>query len=463
MRSALFVFAVACCVAAPLPAAATAMSLGDAVSYALDHSPTIAQKVAAATQAEHMLAQARGNAFPTVTGQLQNTSSKSSNFQGAYGIIGSSQQSVFSQNTAQIGTNYNLNLGGLSLLQLASAKASAAQAREDLASAEDQLATTVTSAYYAVMQKQALVTVDEADLAYQNALVRAATVKEKAGVAAGVDVLKAQVAQTKSASTLVAARADVQNATETLAQTIGASLDQTFSFPKTIGEPPLPKGSAATLESIALHVRPDVQAAQDALTAAQLTRKGFDRELFPQVQIGASFGNQLSPTNVSYGEKPGCTPLGSPACLMPLPRVGNPGFWALSATTTFSLPLVDYGQRHTERLSDDAAVTSARQTLKQARTQVEIDVRQSYRAAQTALAQLAFAKRESELGTESARIAQLQYARGLIALADVIQTQQQSVSAQNDLVDAQIAYVNAIVKLRVSTGTYDAQRAVADL
>jgi outer membrane protein len=458
LRRVLFRVAVVAALAlAPQVASAAPMTLGDAVAYALNHSPTVAQQYAAARAAEHALAQARTTAFPTVNGQLQNYMEKSANYEGSYGIIGASQQSVFSQNTAQIGTIYNLDTGGLSFLQLASARASAAQAEETLASTEDQLATSVTNAFYTVVQKEAIVDVDASDLQYQNVLVDAAKAKAHAGVAAGVDVLRAEVNQTKSASTLVGGRADVDDAREDLAQTIGASLDQSFVFPKTIPEPKLPSGSVDTLEDIALNARPDVLAARNGVAAAEFTRKGWDRELFPQIQLSASMGNQFAPT--SAGEVVGFNPDGTP---ITVPR-GAPGFWAIGAVSTFTLPIVDYGQRHAERVNDDAQLASAESALAQTRTQVQIDVRQTYRAAQTALAQLALAQEESQLGVESARVAQLQYAHGIIALTDVIQAQQQSVSAQSDLVAARVSYINAIVKLRVSLGTYTAQSAVADL
>jgi outer membrane protein len=449
------IFAAALVAAASIPVAASAepMSLVDAVSYALTHSQSVAQAGASLASASHSLALARGNAFPTVNGSLSNYSSKSSNYQGAYGLIGQSQASVFSQNTAQIGTNYNLTTGGLSFLQVASARASEAQARESLTNAEDQVATTVTNAYYTVVQKRAIVAVDESDLQYQNVLVDAAKAKEHAGVSAGVDVLRAEVSQTKSASTLLGAKADVDSASETLAQTIGAPLDQLFVFADAIAEPALPTQSVDKLEVTALQSRPDYQAANDTVIAAQLTRKGWGRELFPTVQIGASLGNQNSPTTTAQIEQE-CK------CAIPL---GVPGFWSLSAISTLTLPLVDYNQRHSERVSDDAAVASAQAALIQAKTQVQIDVRQTYRSAQTALAQIDYARQESSLGAESARIAQLQYQHGIIALSDVVQAQQQSVLAQSDLVNARVTYVNAIVKLRVSLGIYDASSAVADL
>lgn len=455
----------------PAQALAGPMTLPDAITYALDHNATVAQQYANVTAAEHTLAIQRANAYPTVSGQLQSALGKSANYGGSYAALGLTQQSVYSQNTAQIGTIYTLETGGLAFLQLASARASASQAEQTLANTEDQIATTVANAYYSVVQKQAIVAVDESDLKYQNVLVGDAKVKERAGVAAGVDVLKAQVNQAKSASTLVGARADVENATESLAASIGAPLDQPFAFPAQIAEPPLPKGSVETLEDIAQNARPDVKAANDAVAAAQFTRKGWNRELFPTVQINAAFGSQVSPTFFGQEqlefdqEYQACiaNPIPGVPCIAQNATRGVPGFWNIGAVSTFTLPLVDYGERHTERVNDDAQIVSAQRTLDQTRTQVDVDVRQSYRAAQTALSELSYARDEARLGTESARIAQLQYQHGLIALSDVIQTQQQSVTAQSDFVNARVAYVEAVVKLRVSLGTYTAQSAVADL
>lgn len=445
-------------------ASAAPMTLPDAVAYALDHNANVVAKRAALVAADYNLAKSRSAAYPNVDGLLQNTSQKSANYGGVYSIIGSKVAQVFSQNTAQLGTNYTLQTGGLSFIQLAAARAQDDQARQDLYSAQSQVATTVATAYFLVMQRQALVTLDTADLNYQKVLVDVAQAKENAGVSAGVDVLRAKVAQAKSASTLIGAQADVVNATEDLARLIGAPLHEEFSFPKTIADPGIPAGAEPKLEDIAVQTRPEVRSAQESLISAQLTRKGWNRELYPQVQIGAAFGNQLSPTNVSYVLNPDGTPvIGPNGQPVVAPRTGSPGFWTLSATSTFQYPFVDYGARHMERANDDAVVTQSESALTQATIQVRADVSQSYRGAQTALAQLAFAREEANLGNESARIAALQYQHGLIALTDVLQTQEQAITAQVDFVNARVAYVDSIVKLRVSLGTYDALGAVAGL
>lgn len=463
---------------APAIAAAQAqpMSLADAVAYALAHNTGVAQRQTAVAQADNALARQKTQTYPTVNGQLQSFLQKSSNYGGGYAVIGASQQNVTSQNTASVGTQYNLNAGGLGFIQLAEAQAQDDAAKADLKRTQEQIADSVATAFYGIAQRDAIVSVDTSDASYQRQLVLDAQAKERAGVAAGVDVLRAQVNEKQSASALVAARADAQNARETLAQSIGAPLDVAFAIPKTIPQPALPNGSIDALVDIARNARPDVDSARLALRNAQLIRRGYDRQLFPTINIGASFGNQNSPTTTVAEQNAidrqfevtnqqrianGLPPLPLSAKQI-VPR-GSPGYWQVQAVTTFTLPLVDYGARHTERASDDAAIAGAQAAYTSVAGQAELDVRQAYRAAQTAQAQLQFAVDESTLGREAARIAQIQYQNGIIALSDVVQAEQTSVKAQSDLIAARVAYVTAVVKLRSALGTYDAISAVADL
>lgn len=459
--------ALACLAAMPVGAAAAApMTLPDAVAYALAHDSKVSAARASVTQAQHAVALQSGVAYPTVSAMVQSILAKSANYQGGFAVIGAQQQNVVSQNTAQVGiSNWNLTTGGFAFLALASARAQAAQAANTLANTEDQIAAGVTTSFYTIVQRQAIVAVDVLTLKYQNDLVTVAKAKEKAGVAAGVDVLQAKTSAAKSQSSLIADKAAVEDADQTLAQQIGAPILTQFATPAVVPQPPMPHGTVDALVAIAQANRPDVAAAREAVQAARLTRRGWNVELFPQISISAGIGNQYSPTStvqlqneVDNNCRLGIYP---PPCPV-VPR-GSPGFWSLQAVSTFSFPLVDYNARHSERVNDDAQLASAQTTFEQARLQSELDVRESYRAAQTALAQVEWAKQEAGYGVESARIAQLQYKAGVKTIFDVLQAQQAATQAVNDSIAARVNYVDAIVKLRVALGTYDARSAVADL
>jgi outer membrane protein len=444
------------------------MTLPDAVAYALDHSSNVATQRAAVTQAEHAVALQRETAYPTVNAMLQSFLAKSANYQGQFAAIGESQQAVVSQNTAQVGfSNWNLTTGGFAFLTLAAARAQAEQAKNTLANTEDEIATSVTNSFYGIVGRKAIVAVDQVTLDAQNALVDSAKARERAGVAAGVDVLQAQTSAAKSQSVLVGDKAAVDDASEALAQQIGAPLDTLFALPPEVPQPPLPKGSVDTLVSIADANRPDVAAAHEAIVAATLTRRGWNVELYPTVSLSAALGNQYSPTSTASEQEElneQCELYHiAPFCPAPTIPRGLPGFWALEAISTFSLPLVDYNARHSERVNDDAQLAATQSSYSQTKLQAELDVRQSVRGAQTAQSQLQWAKQEAAYGTESARIAQLQYKAGVKTIYDVLQAQTAAQQALDDYVTARITYVEAVVKLRVSLGTFDARSAVADL
>lgn len=429
---------------------AAALTLAGAVQFALSHSPTIAKQTAVVSQMHSAYVKARSQTLPGVTGQLQNQMSKSANYSGAYSVIGASQANVFSQNTASLGTSYTFD-GGLSHYLALSAKQQYEQAQADLRRTQQQVTSEVAGAYFTLAAKNEAVRLDEGDLKYQQMLVKVAKAKERAGVAAGVDVLSAQAAEEKSRYALASAQADSANASESLAQTIGAPLDTAFDVRAQVAQPALPQQPVDTLIAIAQANRPDVASAQDAVAIAQTNRRSADTDLFPQIQTFASIGNQFSPTLAVEEAKFG-----------PVTR-GNLGFWNIGINTSLSLPFVDWGARRANHRNLNEQIAAAQVNLGAAKTQAEIDVRQSYRAAQTALAQLASAQQETRYASEAARIAQLQYAHGVIGLVDVQQRQQNALSAAVDLYNARVAYVNAIVKLRVALGVATPEQTVADL
>ncbi len=370
----------------------SALSLAQAVNYAIEHSPTVAKQRAIVAQARGGYLQRRAATLPGVNGTLQNTMQKSQNYSG-YAIIGVPQANVYSQNTAQIGTQYTFN-GGLAFLQSLSAKQSFEQAQADLRRTQETITDNVTSSFYNLASKGDTVRLDQSDLQYQGVLVRIAKAKVDAGVAAGVDVLSAQAQQEKSRYTLAAANADFENTRESLAQLIGAPLETPFAVPVQVAQPPLPAQSIDKLIALAIANRPDVASASDAVQVARTNRRTADTDLIPQIQTFASFGNQFAPT--------------FNGALIPGAAVsrGTPGFWQLGVTSTFTLPLLDWGARHANHVNLNEQISAAQTNLLAAQTQAELDVRQAYRGAQTALAQLTSAREESRYAGEAARVAQ---------------------------------------------------------
>ncbi len=417
--------------------------------------------------------------FPAIAGQLQNQSAKSANAEGQFAQFGITPLDQFSQNTAQVTAQWTLYNGSLNQVLAQEDRRQVESARSDLRRSEDQVAADTASAFYDLATRRQTVVLDVANRGYQQTLLDAAVANERAGMSAGVDVLRAQVAATRAEATLVSAQADEANAREALASRIGAPIDVTFAVPEALPEPPLPSTPPGQLVAIAETSRSDVAAAVATLRASQLANAAIDTDLFPVVSLNGAFGNQFSASlQASEQEQvdqenraaiaeylllkqiaPSAVPIPPPVLLPPVPR-GNPGFWQIGVTATWTVPVIDYGARSASHRAARAQIDSSLGALQNTRSAVELDVRQSLRNAQTNSTNLGLAKQSAQLATESARISRLQYQHGLISFTDAEATEQTALSAQSDLASARETYLVALIRFRISLGIYDPVTAV---
>jgi outer membrane protein TolC len=450
-----------------------------AVGYALTHAPSLLAQRATVLALDSTFTKARAGEFPSAGGELSNQIAKSMNQPGQFAQFGISPVNNFSENTAQLQSTYTL-YNGAQQLTAQQAKKQVENAQFELRRQEEQTAINVSNAFYGLAADRGIVTLDENDVAYQQALLQTARDEERVGRIAGVDVLKAEVAVARSESALVGARATEQNDREALAVQIGAPAATTFDVPEPLPEPPLPNTPLDQLDEIAKMNRPEIGAARTALDASKLGDAAVDDDLRPVVTMNGSFGSQVSPTEfvdeqnsidqsnaaalASYNSEKilfPTLPIPAPTLIPPVDR-HVPGFWQFNIVSTFSIPLYDYGQRAAAHHAARAQIVSSLASLYNAYDSVEADVNAARRNLDAAAEKLRLAKISAELGTETARIAQLQYRSGLISFTDVTQTEQTALSAQNDLVAARVQYVTALIKLRVALAPPSAA-AAADL
>lgn len=452
---------------------AATLTLQQTVRFAMTHNSTIAAKQAVLAQAESTWTRQRATLFPPVVASLQNQLEKQSNYAGSLAQYGVAPIPNFSLNTAQVGTQWTLYNGSLNQILTRQYYRQVEAARADLRQTQTQTTSKLVEMFFAIANVDHLLTLAQANLIYQEALLTVAQAKEKAGLVAAVDVLRAEVGVDQTQVALLNTQTDIQTARESLAQTIGASLDTQFAVPSTLPEPPLPDLPADKLVDIAERNRPEIAAATAGVAIAQLSRSSIDTDLLPQINVFASFGNQTSPTGfvdsqnqiTSLNQECARYPNEIECIGFPFANVvrGTPGFWDIGATSTLSLPIVDYGTRAAEHRSANDALASAELALSSARSAADEDVTDSLRRAQTARDALTYQRRAVDLGAEAARIAQLQYRAGLISLTDTKASQATSLQAQADFFGAQITYINAVVRLRSALGTFDPIATVADL
>ncbi|MGH7727899.1 MAG: TolC family protein [Vulcanimicrobiaceae bacterium] len=450
-----------------------------AVAFALHNSPQLLQQRAAIAQLELTYTRLRAGEFPTLEGLAQNQIAKQSNVSGPFAQFGIAPVTNFSQNTAELSSSYNL-FNGSAQLRAQQAKRNLEGAQADLVRMEEQTTISVSTSFYALVADRASVALDEGDLTYQEELHRIAQASERLGRVAGVDVLRAEVAVVRSRSALVQARVDEANAVDALDIAIGASLGTPFAIPQDLPQPALPAALPQVLIALADRNRPEIASAKDAVAAADLGNASVDSDLRPTVALTGAFGSQVSPTNfvleqqqidaanaqalASYNLEKQLFPFANLPAPAPLPPVDRnvPGFWQFGITSTFQLPLYDYGARAAAHHAAKAQIEATVAALKSAYASVEADVEAALRNLDAASEKLTLARQSAALAGESARIAQLQYGRGLLSLTDTQATQQTALSAENDLLAAQVGYVTATIRLRVALAPPDLAEA-ADL
>ena len=182
-----------------------------------------------------------------------------------------------------------------------------------------------------------------------------------------------------------------ETARESLAQTIGAGLETKFATPEELPEPPLPGARVATLAGLPRRTARRLQLpSQKSQSPSSLAPRST--RTFSPVNVFAAFGNQTSPTGF-VNQQNQITPLNADARASKQDRMhwvslfnvarGTPGFWDIGATSTLSLPIINYGARSAAHHSANQAIDSAQLALDSAKTEAEAEVRESLRSAQT--------------------------------------------------------------------------------
>lgn len=447
------------------------------VAYALRHAPALIAQEATVENLDITYTRNRAAEFPTLVAQAQNQLSENHGLSGNLAQFGLSPASRFSQNTAQLSASYNIYNAGQQLVAQ-EAKRNVESAKFELRRLEEQLAIGASADFYNLAALHEVVVLDRADVVYQKQLLQDSEANERVGRIAGVDVLRSRVAVDRSSSALVQATTDEANAADALAVRIGAPIATRFSEPAELPAPALPAEPLELLVRIAKLNRPEVLEAKATLQASRLLDASFDNDLRPVVQVTGAFGSQVSPTSfvqeqqqidaqnaanlASYNAQLALFPgvaIAPPAVIAPVNR-RQPGFWQIGVSSTFQVPLYDYGVRAADHHYGRAQIESSLASLYNAYDFVTSDVDSAQRSLTAADQRLVLAKASAAYATEAARIAQLQYKNGLISFTDATQTQQTALAAQNDLVAARVTYVTGVIRLRVSLAPPDTAAAV---
>ncbi len=328
--------------------------------------------------------------------------------------------------------------------------------------------------YWNVVEAEENLQVAEYALRLNSDLVRQNRISLQVGTLAPIDLQEAQSAEATSAANVYTAQAAQRAARAALRQDVMMNPSSTF-VPQEI-EPtdkPNPAGEMNPNEEVALETaiqyRPSLEAMREGIRGALMQVKFSENQTLPQLNLGAQFGlNSTAGTSHCIrnftdltGGNCAATPL-VPGSGTKLPfggiygdalnRLFGTSFYNYAAVLNFAYPI------------DNAA---ARSVLAQTRVQYE-SLRMQYRASistavvavQTALANLEADRKRVQATREASYYAaqalhdeEIRFKVGMATTHDLLQFQEQLISAQGNQVEAEVDLEDARLSLEHEQGT----------
>ena len=381
------------------------------VEQALEASPTLASAKATLRQAQEIhSARAGSTLYPQVdasTGaqrQRQNAST--------LGQTGDARE--FSLYNASIGVHYQLDLAGGNRRALEALAARAEYRRYELEGARLTLAANIVTTAITQARLAGQIQSTEAILRAQDEQLRLTRERVHLGQGAPDDVLalQTQVEQTRAGLPLL--RKQLQQNEHLLAVLMGRAPGADGLPTFTLEELTLPSDLPLVLPSELVRRRPDVQAAEALLHAANAEYGVAVAKLYPQLNISASLGSQALSTGALFG--------------------GSSAAWSLIGQLT--QPLFNPGLPAEKRASlaaFDAAAANYQSVVLDALRNVA-DVLQALESDAQTLAALATANIAAQSSLESM---QRQYALGAASYVQLLIAQQQAQQNRISLIAAQ--------------------------
>jgi len=296
------------------------------------------------------------------------------------------------------------------------------------------IALQVVQQYLEVLRAKALVKLQEQVLERARRLLEAAEAGYKAGTAAKLDVLRAQVQVRNAEVDLLAARNQERIAMLTLRNLMGVSDDFIFDIAEPAEEPYEPPSLTECLAQ-ALRQRPEVKEAEYQRESANIAKQLARINTLPIVNISGSYNRYPSTTRITDKE------------------------WALNLIVSY--PIFDGGRIRAELEQAKLQVEQADLNLKRTFDNIRLQVRQAYSNWQNAKERLSAAQEAVKEASETARLTEEAYKAGAVSLIDVINAQVALAQSETQEIQARYDLLRAVYAMRHAIGEinrYFAQR-----
>ena len=283
------------------------------------------------------------------------------------------------------------------------------------------------NAYLTVISDRATVDSTRAQLTTARTLHERALDQNKAGVIAGIDVLRARVELQTQQQRLIAADNQLAIDKLILARIIGLPKGQEFQI--TDSAPYAPLDAIALDEALerAATTRPDYLSAKAEVRAAELAPQSAAAGNYPSLSADANYGDIGSP---NFGTSHG----------------------TFSAAVTLNVPLFQGTRVRADTLEADSLLQQRKAELADLDGRIDQQVRTAFFTLKSSSDLVAAAQSNIDLANQTLVQAQDRFAAGVANNLDVVQAQESVASATQSYIASLFAYNSAKLSLAQAMG-----------
>jgi outer membrane protein TolC len=412
------------------------LSLGEAIDRGLRANLGLLTSVESNREVAAQRLHALSGLLPTVTGQVSGTETQINLQALGFELPANSPIQIppivgpYAYGEAQASATVPL-FDYSAISNYRSAKQNTKAAALSVKNARDLVVQAVGNAYLLIIADQARVVATQAEIDADNAVYVNATRRHDAGTGTGIDVLRAQVELKQRQQALVAQTNQTAKDKLTLGHITGLPLGQDFTV--TDPSPALPLEAISLPDALkqAYANRPDFQAAEAQVRAAEFAYRAAKAERYPTLSANGYYGAEgLNLFTNSHG--------------------------VFTFTGSVQFNIFDGGRIKGDIEENDADLRNKRNQMENLRAQVDYDVRNALLDLKSAADQVSVAQSNLGLANETLKQSRDRFAAGVTNSVEVVQSQELVAEAYENLISAQYQYNIAKVSLARALGLAEA-------
>jgi len=280
--------------------------------------------------------------------------------------------------------------------------------------------------YLGALAQKSRIDAARAQLQTAQALYDLAVDRRKAGVVAGIDVLRARVQLEAQQQRVIVAENDLAKGKLVLARAIGLPQGQEFTLTDDIPYSPLSRISKESALDLAYKSRGDYLSALDRLRAAEAQKKAAAGEGRPSLELNADYGD--------IGQKPS----------------SSHGTFTVAAS--LRIPVFQGGRVHGKVMEAEARLRQQQAQLEDMRVRIYYEIQATFLDLKAAEDRVQVAKSALDLAQEQIREIKDRFSAGVANTVEVVQGQEALATASDNCISSLYAFNIAKGALAMAMG-----------